>query len=566
MACWSDQPQRKYEDCTPVLESGKGTGSSLRYRWSFRDRCLYEHEGEDHTMVGSYAAVCRTENYLEIINTFERGELEITLGGTVSLELSVGTSTDWRSKSSAIWEASLTMRSGTNGLRVTVLQPRTHFPKSNSIGELPPGVTHDPVKLLMGIVPEVIDLAEILDELKIIDRTWYGCYPSVVAHTLARPVISRNGDLIFEIRPFSAPNFGPGSGLGRKSVLKSQFGHRMEHSQAHPINPGDPGLVKDRNMSGSKSTEPYSEARESSRTNELALIIYWGIVNSKSTRPKQLHKLRRRLKLLRTKNITYPTYTCDTDMDMTLAEEGPYMSAMSPGFGSTIDSLPPSIPDSPASDLGKANIDSIRSFDLWPTSSSSRHQTNGMQECRSALDSVNEDEEVLSAPQESGDFNDQDANCSSSPAQDLSSLHDPGRGSAGTPSSDSDGLSSFLGAAALIQIADESQVIPSSQPQNIADAISSHPHLTTPYTSAANVKAMPTTSPASEATAIRPTNPAGDRARVPGLSRYSPSLYSSPLSIFKSTFATQPYTGRITPAASSSGLTDMRQSTRSDID
>lgn len=62
-----------------------------------------------------------TENYLEIPTTFKHGTMEIRLGGSVSLDLGVNTSTQWRYVKNAPDETP-----GTDSQRTIARSPQHH--------------------------------------------------------------------------------------------------------------------------------------------------------------------------------------------------------------------------------------------------------------------------------------------------------------------------------------------------------------------------------------------------------------------------------------------------------
>ena len=60
----------------------------------------------------------------------------------------------------------------------------------------------DPETLLKSQLPGVVELAEVVNELKIFEGAWHTCYPGLSAYELTHPIFNAQGDLLFKLRPF----------------------------------------------------------------------------------------------------------------------------------------------------------------------------------------------------------------------------------------------------------------------------------------------------------------------------------------------------------------------------
>ncbi|EKM54028.1 uncharacterized protein PHACADRAFT_257609 [Phanerochaete carnosa HHB-10118-sp] len=257
LSCWSDHPERQNENCVFTLDPGSRADGSLRYFWQHHDKYNYEHRGGNYIMTGQYSVACITQNYLEIPTTFKHGTMEIKLGGTVSIEVFVNTSSAWRSSSTAVWQASIAVHSEANGLKVSSVRSQTQFTRPNTEGETYTSLALDPEALLRSVIPSSIDLTEAMEELKIFEQAWYSCYPGMGAYNLVQPVFNSKGDLLFELQARTAT---AATTVGAPSSSPtSKFKPKHDNRNRAPARPGLQPTYSSRDGSSSHSRQPSFE-------------------------------------------------------------------------------------------------------------------------------------------------------------------------------------------------------------------------------------------------------------------------------------------------------------------
>ncbi|EKM54019.1 uncharacterized protein PHACADRAFT_185015 [Phanerochaete carnosa HHB-10118-sp] len=377
LTCLADHPERKAVSCPFSCHLKRPAGGPITYRWEHRDEC---------DMAGPYSVECGTENYLEITPRYEYGAMEFKLRGSASLVLFANTSTNKSRRlwSNAIWEASFRLESGDGRLKVIPLeQRRTRFSKAAS-GKVSPGISYDPEKLLRGVIPEVIDVSDISNRLRVLTQTCYSCYPPMTTYTLAQPAVNHDGDLVFELRPCTTLQ---------------------------------PGKIAIPDASGA---EPLNEAPDDHSSSSNALTA------------------KASLQHLQISDVTYTPLS----LDWMQAQEAFDIRPMTPVFGSVIDSATSTLPGSSALSPGGINADLDHHFSPRRMLSSSALWRSDPTGPLGSLDTVNEDTETLPTPHKSSGLESSDVG-GSIVVDSSSSYHDTEDGCSATGSSSSDTLMPF---------------------------------------------------------------------------------------------------------------------------
>ncbi|PSR75858.1 hypothetical protein PHLCEN_2v8772 [Hermanssonia centrifuga] len=195
-------------------ELDKEISGVLQYKWQHVGGWVYHYKGND---VGDhrFSVTSVTNNTLHIPTDFQRDITNIKLHGEVILRLEVAAAAQsWSAQSSATWAATVGAYSEAGGLQVKIISSvPPSFEKSRVEGNAVPTSHTDPESLLRSNlrVPESAELGQVLSEFKTFEGIWQSVYPGTSAYDLTHYVIEKNGDLLFELRPY--PQLLPSEGL-----------------------------------------------------------------------------------------------------------------------------------------------------------------------------------------------------------------------------------------------------------------------------------------------------------------------------------------------------------------
>lgn len=93
------------------------------------------------------------------------------------------------------------MHTDFDGLKVSMIGcPTVHFEKTTFEGDTAAAKFTDLHTSLQMHLPSVVDLQDILRELKSFQSFWQYGFPDMQAYCLANPVMKQNGDLLFELQ------------------------------------------------------------------------------------------------------------------------------------------------------------------------------------------------------------------------------------------------------------------------------------------------------------------------------------------------------------------------------
>ncbi|GJE96750.1 hypothetical protein PsYK624_129560 [Phanerochaete sordida] len=211
LTTWSEHRDRKDEPPPPPSAVDGSPDEPLKFLWKHHDKLNYEHTSpSQHIADGVYTVTCDTENSLEIPTIYKQGTMAIDLRGKVTLQLDVhldnhGLPSDWSSKASVEWTASIVVHSEAAGLVVNVSSSPPMFKSleyTTGTGDHP---TLDPEDLLRAVFPPTVDVSDANIEFSRFARVWQSCYPGSSAFTLCNPVFNAKGDLLFELQPYADP-------------------------------------------------------------------------------------------------------------------------------------------------------------------------------------------------------------------------------------------------------------------------------------------------------------------------------------------------------------------------
>jgi hypothetical protein len=145
----------------------------------------------------------RTVNKLFIPTTFRRGGLEIAFTGESTVRIA-GEDEDkvWSKSTTAKWHATIRIASEWNGIQVSILDVvKPTYEKTHMEGEV--AVHMDTAKLLAANLPSVIDLNDVITELKnMLEGSYKYAVAGVCKYTMYSPVFNIHGDLILQLRPY----------------------------------------------------------------------------------------------------------------------------------------------------------------------------------------------------------------------------------------------------------------------------------------------------------------------------------------------------------------------------
>lgn len=110
------------------------------------------------------------------------------------------------SKATARWDISISVTTDSAGIKVNVIgstvpQFETTMPTNY---ESASKMSLNPEALLREKLSERIEIAQIVEELKAFEGIWEFCYPGVDAYMLTNPTFNARGDLLFELKSYSA--------------------------------------------------------------------------------------------------------------------------------------------------------------------------------------------------------------------------------------------------------------------------------------------------------------------------------------------------------------------------
>lgn len=246
LTTWAKHIDRKDEAPPPPTRDDLHSEESLRYVWKHHDKLNYEHTSPSlHITDGMYIVTCDTKNTVEFPTVYKQGTMVIELRGEVTLQLTVhlndhGLSTDWSSKASVEWVASIVMHSEAAGLQVSMVNSPIIFKTLETSGDSGSHYALDPQQLLKSQFPDSIDLKAMHAEFSRFTSVWQSCYPGPSAFTLCNPVFNRKGDMLFELQPYTDPSSvqdADGSALsvslfGKPSGRRDPFAQRPGTTRA----------------------------------------------------------------------------------------------------------------------------------------------------------------------------------------------------------------------------------------------------------------------------------------------------------------------------------------------
>ncbi|PCH38353.1 hypothetical protein WOLCODRAFT_115316 [Wolfiporia cocos MD-104 SS10] len=201
LTTWAEHDWRKGSACNwkPLAEAN----GVKKYIWQHRDGWSYEHEGTGDVANGTYSVSCLTRNFIELPNASRQRSLDIKIWGEVELEMSFSSGNQRGSaKSTARWNALVSLRSDIGGLKVNVsgsLVPT--IDRTAIVGESPAAKFTDPYTHLKAHLPGTVDLEAVVQELRTFEGVWHYGYIGLQAYCLANPVFDLKGDVMFELRP-----------------------------------------------------------------------------------------------------------------------------------------------------------------------------------------------------------------------------------------------------------------------------------------------------------------------------------------------------------------------------
>ena len=86
-------------------------------------------------------------------------------------------------------------------MKVVIVTPPTPvYEKAKTEGQVVSSFYTSPETLLKDNLPATVDLGEVVGLFKSFEGTWGGFYPGTSAFTLAQPVFTSKGDIMFELR------------------------------------------------------------------------------------------------------------------------------------------------------------------------------------------------------------------------------------------------------------------------------------------------------------------------------------------------------------------------------
>jgi hypothetical protein len=145
----------------------------------------------------------RTTNTLRIPTTLSDDGLDIPVDGVSVLNIA-GEDGDKKGSTSttAKWHATIRIASEWDGLRVSLRdQVKTTYEKPVTEGEV--AAHMDTTKLLVANLPSIIDMSDVINELKhALEGSYKYAVAGVCKYTMYSPVFNVHGDLNLELRPY----------------------------------------------------------------------------------------------------------------------------------------------------------------------------------------------------------------------------------------------------------------------------------------------------------------------------------------------------------------------------
>ncbi|OCH90224.1 hypothetical protein OBBRIDRAFT_731201 [Obba rivulosa] len=207
LTTWAKHQFRKQTRCEPkkVIEAD----GLVKYSWEHREYWRYEHQNSSGGVIygnGAYSVTSVTNNYMEYPATFKAGTLEIKLWGENRLALTfegAEATKSWSTKSSATWDAALSIATECNGVKVHVNGARDRRYKAVEVEGISAATLssfcESPEKLLRDVLPCEIDLSAMERELQAFEGACHSLYTGTQAFTLANPALNSQGALLFEL-------------------------------------------------------------------------------------------------------------------------------------------------------------------------------------------------------------------------------------------------------------------------------------------------------------------------------------------------------------------------------
>ncbi|KAK7042564.1 hypothetical protein R3P38DRAFT_320807 [Favolaschia claudopus] len=290
LTTWDQHRYRKNKVCKWKKDE-KVTDGWLMYGWEFRDEWTYDKEGTFIDASG-YAVLCQTKNQLCIPTTYNSRSLDIVLRGESVLRLRGKDEKQlWSKRSSAKWSVKIQVYSERSGLRVAVAE-EVHpvFDQTHSEGHW----DIDTHKLLADQLPHIVDLKEVVQELKqVFEGAWEYSAAGLKTYNLASPVFNENGDLIVQLGSFtessavtqtsttSTENLTMSS-TPRVITRRSLLGRVKDTITGHPKHNGSSSSLKRTDSSSLKRTDSMVSTSSSLKVESPAVMATEGNGNGHS--------------------------------------------------------------------------------------------------------------------------------------------------------------------------------------------------------------------------------------------------------------------------------------------
>ncbi|KAI0720523.1 hypothetical protein C8T65DRAFT_633331 [Cerioporus squamosus] len=217
---WAEHDQRKDRPSKWELQPSDGDGY-LKYLWEHCEEWRYNLKGTSDMMSAAHGISCITRNYVELPTAVKHGALRIKIGGKVELTLTLQTTDLHTATSSVNWSTQITVQTIGSGIKVNTLG--SHDPVFSK-AEFSDGSMvkfRNPMDMLREAFPAKVDLDELVREISAFEGAWQYYYPLTNAYSLASPVFSDDGDLLFELRRHGATAsrtpMSPSSAYGGRS-------------------------------------------------------------------------------------------------------------------------------------------------------------------------------------------------------------------------------------------------------------------------------------------------------------------------------------------------------------
>ncbi|KAF7429005.1 hypothetical protein PC9H_008243 [Pleurotus ostreatus] len=195
LTTWDQHRYRKEKSCNWTLL--EGNADWLEYGWEHRDEWKYEHSGTQETTDG-FSVLCHTKNQLVLPTTFHSALMEIKLKGQSILRVK-DIKKQRTKETKANWSATIVIKTDSTGLRVTLSEPVAPYFEHSESEEMWTSFNTDTA--LKQHLPKIIDVESALSDLRqLLEGSWRWGSAGLGTYTLASPVFTRTGDLIFQLR------------------------------------------------------------------------------------------------------------------------------------------------------------------------------------------------------------------------------------------------------------------------------------------------------------------------------------------------------------------------------